>query len=137
MRHKLYLLIVLTLLTACGEQKPSNQSEARIRMEASAQQMLGEARKALSRGDIEAARAAVLRMRHECSLALSAREAGILLMDSIDLQAASQALQEQVATAQGNADSLNARSAIIEDLNQKVRFYRRKLDHDRKNKQTH
>ena len=63
-------------------------------------------------------------------MALSAREEGILLMDSINLFEA----EEQFRTACEDSTAASARESI-EDLQQKICFYQRKLEHDKKSKE--
>lgn len=102
----LLCIFALAATTSCGGD--DSQSKARQKDEAAAALSLADARRALDASEIEEARSIIRDMRHAHPLALTARRQAILLMDSIDIQAARMA-----------ADT------------EKVRFYERKLKHDR------
>lgn len=136
LKHKylnlsLGLLCVLTMCFACKENKHEDWSEARTKMEQKGQAYLMLSRQALSEKNFTTAREKVNLLRKECELALSAREEGILLMDSINLFEA----EEQFRTACEDSTAASARESIIEDLQQKICFYQRKLEHDKKSKE--
>ena len=124
------LLCVLTMCFACKENKHEDWSEARTKMEQKGQAYLMLSRQALSEKNFTTAREKVNLLRKECELALSAREEGILLMDSINLFEA----EEQFRTAYEDSTAASARESI-EDLQQKICFYQRKLEHDKKSKE--
>ena len=124
------LLCVLTMCFACKENKHEDWSEARTKMEQKGQAYLMLSRQALSEKNFTTAREKVNLLRKECELALSAREEGILLMDSINLFEA----EEQFRTACEDSTTASARE-FIEDLQQKICFYQRKLEHDKKSKE--
>ena len=124
------LLCVLTMCFACKENKHEDWSEARTKMEQKGQAYLMLSRQALSEKNFTTAREKVNLLRKECELALSAREEGILLMDSINLFEA----EEQFRTACEDSTAASARKSI-EDLQQKICFYQRKLEHDKKSKE--
>ena len=135
LKHKYFnlslgLLCVLTMCFACKENKHEDWSEARTKMEQKGQAYLMLSRQALSEKNFTTAREKVNLLRKECELALSAREEGILLMDSINLFEA----EEQFRTACEDSTAASAREAI-EDLQQKICFYQRKLEHDKKSKE--
>lgn len=135
LKHKylnlsLGLLCVLTTCFACKENKHEDWSEARTKMEQKGQTYLMLSRQALSEKNFTTAREKVDLLRKECELALSAREEGILLMDSINLFEA----EEQFRTACEDSTAASARESI-EDLQQKICFYQRKLEHDKKSKE--
>lgn len=135
LKHKylnlsLGLLCVLTMCFACKENKHEDWSEARTKMEQKGQAYLMLSRQALSEKNFTTAREKVNLLRKECELALSAREEGILLMDSINLFEA----EEQFRTACEDSTAASARKSI-EDLQQKICFYQRKLEHDKKSKE--
>lgn len=135
LKHKCFnlslgLLCVLTMCFACKENKHKDWSEARTKMEQKGQAYLMLSRQALSEKDFTTAREKVNLLRKECELALSAREEGILLMDSINLFEA----EEQFQTACEDSTAASARESI-EDLQQKICFYQRKLEHDKKSKE--
>lgn len=126
------LLFAALHFTSCSKQsnKEGEQySTRRIEMEAIAQQRLATARKQLSDGDCQAARKTVEAMRHDCYLALTARQQGILLMDSIELRQAQFDLARTDSLMQhGSTKSTNA---SFEEACQKVQFYERKLQFDK------
>ncbi len=135
LKHKYFnlslgLLCVLTMCFACKENKHEDWSEARTKMEQKGQAYLMLSRQALSEKNFTTAREKVNLLRKECELALSAREEGILLMDSINLFEA----EEQFLTACEDSTAASARESI-EDLQQKICFYQRKLEHDKKSKE--
>lgn len=135
LKHKYFnlslgLLCVLTMCFACKENKHEDWSEARTKMEQKGQAYLMLSRQALSEKNFTTAREKVNLLRKECELALSAREEGILLMDSINLFEA----EEQFRTACEDSTAVSARESI-EDLQQKICFYQRKLEHDKKSKE--
>lgn len=135
LKHKYFnlslgLLCALTMCFACKENKHEDWSEARTKMEQKGQAYLMLSRQALSEKNFTTAREKVNLLRKECELALSAREEGILLMDSINLFEA----EEQFRTACVDSTAASARESI-EDLQQKICFYQRKLEHDKKSKE--
>lgn len=135
LKHKYFnlslgLLCVLTMCFACKENKHEDWSEARTKMEQKGQAYLMLSRQALSEKNFTTAREKVNLLRKECELALSAREEGILLMDSINLFEA----EEQFRTTCEDSTAASARESI-EDLQQKICFYQRKLEHDKKSKE--
>lgn len=135
LKHKYFnlslgLLCVLTMCFACKENKHEDWSEERTKMEQKGQAYLMLSRQALSEKNFTTAREKVNLLRKECELALSAREEGILLMDSINLFEA----EEQFRTACEDSTAASARKSI-EDLQQKICFYQRKLEHDKKSKE--
>lgn len=134
MKRKLFFfLIIATLLTACGQQKDEHDdwSEARRQMESRGQTLLSQARTALGRQDFAASRSIIRTLREECDLAFEAREQGILLMDSIDLQEALQGMVAIDSLIQVRPETADSLSQTLEEYNQKIKFYRRKLQHDK------
>ncbi len=104
----LVLALALAMLASCGASE-----------EQMAQQMLEQARTALRHKQYSEARDSILSLRHKHPTAINARRQGILLLDSIELQAA--------------ADSLTgAQGEDWERLDVKRRFYERKLLEDQK-----
>ncbi len=128
------IIVVLTGLLLVGCKKEANP-------EAEGNDYLHRARLELGAGNYEAARQKIKQLREDVPLALNARESGILLMDSINLAEAQESLRVNDSLLQVNAhadrgtkDSLQAK--FDEDC-QKIKFYHRKLQHDRKNKKQH
>lgn len=135
--------IVLTalctlLLAACQDDgKKNDWSKARTEMEEKAQICLKEARAALGNADYATARAKVNEIRDQYSLALNAREEAILFMDSVDLQQATADLQRTNSLIRTRPEASDSLKAAAHELSQKIRFYLRKLEHDKQNKQEH
>lgn len=102
------LTLLLVMLSACA----SNE-------EREAQQMLLQARSALRHRLYSEARDSILSLRKKHPTAINARKQGILLLDSIELQAAADSLTK----AEGNE---------WERLDVKRKFYERKLQEDQK-----
>lgn len=102
------LTLLLVMLSACA----SNE-------EREAQQMLQQARSALHHRLYSEARDSILSLRKKHPTAINARKQGILLLDSIELQAAADSLTK----AEGNE---------WERLDVKRKFYERKLQEDQK-----
>lgn len=102
------LTLLLVMLSACA----SNEKRE-------AQQMLQQARSALRHRLYSEARDSILSLRKKHPTAINARKQGILLLDSIELQAAADSLTK----AEGNE---------WERLDVKRKFYERKLQEDQK-----
>lgn len=126
-------LLTAIMVAACGQQNNPHPewSEARTAMEAEGQVILSKARAALARQDFDTARSEVGQLRHRCKLAYDARNAGILLLDSIEIADAQSRLGDvsrQLETATPPTDSLQA---LQEELVMRVNFFKRKLTHDK------
>ena len=94
-------------------------------------QRLEAAREAVDQGQFAQARSIIIEMRRKDSLAITAREAGILLMDSINLLEAEddmKRLGNEMLKASSGIDSLQR---LWEDAQRKRKFYQRKLEHDK------
>lgn len=102
------LTLLLVMLSACARNE-----------EREAQQMLQQARSALRHRLYSEARDSILSLRKKHPTAINARKQGILLLDSIELQAAADSLTK----AEGNE---------WERLDVKRKFYERKLQEDQK-----
>jgi len=110
MKHLLsFTIIVAALFVACSEEKPEGR----------AAEMLREARYAFHHHLYSEARDTIFSLRRNCPTAIEARRQAILLLDSIEMNAA--------------ADSM---SLVTGDewkrLNVKKQFYERKLQEDLK-----
>lgn len=109
MKQNIILLLAIALLAACAEQKPEER----------AAKMLKEARYALHHHHYDEARDTILSLRRNCPTAIEARKQAILLLDSIEMNAA--------------ADSLKlVTGEEWERLNIKKQFFERKLQEDLK-----
>lgn len=133
MKHLLYAAFFLATLTSCSffsskSEKP-DYSENRARMEVEAQQMLSTARAQLAGSQCSQAKATIEQMRKDCYLALDARKAGILLMDSVDLQLARNELALVDSLLRAKTDSVS--QADFDEACRKVQFYERKIQYDK------
>ena len=114
----------------------NTQSEARQADEARAAIWLQEARKAISEEDFNCGRCLIDSIRKETRMALDAREWSILLLDSIELREAQIELGKTDSIIQQgiNTDSL---TQAFEEQMRRVKFYQRKLEHDKTNYRKH
>ena len=132
----MYCAIVAILLTlgACGSSSPEPDHEKM------GLRWLNLARMSMRDGDYALARAMIDSLRSRCAPALNAREAGIILLDSINLKEARQQLREaEYVAGQTGLDYL-ARDSVDTRLDRarvKVKFYERKLQHDIANRRQH
>lgn len=110
MKHPILLsLLAVGLLSACTKETPDER----------AANMLRDARYALHHHLYDEARDTILSLRRNCPTAIEARRQAILLLDSIEMNAA--------------ADSLKlVTGKEWERLNVKKQFYERKLQEDLK-----
>ena len=123
---------------SCKDNTKPGMSEERQEMEAQGQNCLKAAREALDNNDFGAARENVEKMRDEFPLALNAREEGIILMDSINLMEAENQIKAiDKLIKEGKSKNIDCLKIEFDDLFQKTKFYKRKLEHDKKNRKTH
>ena len=109
MKKYLFLIIIASFLVACTKETPEERAAA----------MLKEARYALHHHLYDEARDTILSLRRNCPTAIEARRQAILLLDSIEMNAA--------------ADSLRlVTGEEWERLNVKKQFFERKLQEDLK-----
>lgn len=124
---------VMACLLLCGcEQK--NETEAK------GFELLGKARKELAAKNYDAAKKQIEIMRDSVPLALNAREAGILLMDSIDLGRAQEQLRVVDSLIQEKAEAASPKDSLNKAFSkscEEVKFFLRKLQHDKSNKKTY
>jgi len=109
-------------------------------MEVRGEECLARARTLLAGKQYAAVRRQIDSMRHSYPLALNAREAGILLMDSLNLAEAQDSLAEVdslLLVGHMSEEMERHYQASYRELCQKVKFYKRKLHHDRKNTKRH
>ncbi len=138
----LFLLLSLLSSTSCQENRnaPSHKRQADERK---AQIYLRAARAALEQRAFEQAKTHIIDMRKSCRLALTARENGILIMDSIDLLAAQYRLQQIDSLMQttpykdNTSDEAKALNQKFEAQCQEIKFYQRKLQHDLQQRHRH
>lgn len=142
MKNKFFPILLVAALTACdGSKAPeANYSERRTQMEQQGEVYLQKARTLLQAKNFDEARVWIDSLRQVCPLALNAREAGILLLDSLELASARDSLVEVDARLTGGALSDTETVACqrtYDELCQRVKFYQRKLKHDRDNRKEH
>lgn len=129
------LLSVALLSISCNKKSDKHgeqYSTRRAEMETIAQQRLVTAREQLKNDNCQAAKRSIDAMRHDCYLALTARQQGILLMDSVELRQAQLDLARVDSLMQH--DSSQATHVSFEEACQKVQFYERKLQFDKQRK---
>lgn len=124
----MYMTFAAILLASAAGCKDKND------VEAAGQTCLSDARVALSINDFRKAKSCIDRLRKEYPLALNAREEGILLLDSIDLAEARVQLKE--SERQANRPNLSniERDTLginLDRAQQKVKFFLKKLEHDK------
>lgn len=133
------LLLLSVTTAACGgkDKDDKGYSQHRAEMEVRGAQFLSQARAQLAAGQIDQARATIERMRRECYLAITARNQGILLMDSVylfsarrDLERADSVMRQHPQHGKSGREA----AAAFEDACQKVQFYERKIQFDSKRK---
>lgn len=124
MKKVTLLLVGAVVLVGCG-----NTLTEREKAELSGAQLISEAREAFVGADYTTAVALIDSIRAAYPLALNAREEGILLKDSVLLEQAREELR--------NAKDIAGDSIDFEELQMKVTFYERKLQHDIEQKQAH
>lgn len=129
------LLAVVVCLFSCNsfglrkENAESGYSEKRVTMETDASQRLAQARALLSQGKSREAKSVIEKMRKDCYLAITARTASILLMDSIDIAESKQNLARVDSLLRQHSDSVS--SDDFDEACRKVQFYEQKLCHDK------
>lgn len=132
MKHFLLALAVGLSVTAC-KNEPSPEDIGN--------DYLSRARVQLKVNDYDAARQEIKRLREEVPRAFNAREAGILLMDSINLAEAQEELHRidsiMRVTPQTDKIGSDTMSNHFDNACQKVKFYQRKLQLDRKKREQH
>lgn len=131
-RFTLLLLIIYIALASCSK-KPSSseteQSEHRQKMEAEAIVRLSQARILLTKGNYADAAAVIKKMRTDCYLALDGRRNGILLLDTIELEAARSELARTDSLIRLGVDTVGREE--FDEACRKVQFYERKIRHDK------
>ena len=119
------LLGCLFMISSCGETPESRREEAETKGRA----LLHEARTAYANGEYQTAIQLIDSIRITYPLAMEVREQGILLKDSVYLEEAQEALKQAVED--------NLTESQLEELQSKIKFYIRKLQHDKELRQTH
>ncbi len=125
--NKINLLLAVLFFTvvACTESPESKREKAEI----NGRDLINQARSAYTHGEFEKAIELIDSIRNAYPLAMEAREQGILLKDSVYLEQAREELKKLVE--QDGSDSQ------LEELQNKIKFYLRKLEHDKEHRRTH
>lgn len=134
MKRIFYLLpalLVLGLWYGCG---------GKTDPEAAGQVYLGRARAALAGGRTVEAKSLIDSLRVRQPMALNAREEGILLLDSVNLKEAHSeldSLERVIASVELTRIGRDTMDFHHDELQQKVRFFEKKLQVDRQKKVRH
>lgn len=107
MNNKLFIIFAALMCAACSGESVEQQ----------AQRILAQSRAELQAGNYAAARDSIQSIRKNYPTALQTRAAAILLLDSIEMQAAADSAQY-------------AEGEEFERLDMKARFFERKLQED-------
>lgn len=141
LRLSLLSLLFLGLSCVGCHEKTANVSSRRLADESAGRAALARARQQLATQHYDSARATIRTMRRAHSHALTAREDGILLMDSIDLAATRTAIDQLESSPHSpdvpDAHSRRQGSAALPELYRRLRFYERKLQHDHRQRKSH
>ncbi len=133
MKQYIFIFFALLSLLSCNNSKnDKGYSQIRQQHELEAEAYLEKARALLKNNSFEEARSAIVELRSKCPRAISAREAALITMDSIDLAEAKAHLVEATEMQTNDSISADVQTKLVEELCQKIKFYQRKLDHDRK-----
>ena len=141
--QRLFLVPLLSLVLLCAgcHEKTPKVSSRRLTDESAGQAALARARQQLATQHYDSARATIRTMRRAHPHALTAREDGILLMDSIDLAATRTAIDQLEKTPHSpdvpDTHSHRQGSAALPELYRRLRFYERKLQHDHRQRKSH
>lgn len=121
MRHLTCFLLLSALLTFSGC----------FRERSEAYDYLDKARNAMALRRYDVARDTIFSMRRRFPDAIDARRQGILVLDSIELQAATDSLNALRRVPQGlSAEEERAHNEEFKRLDMKVKFFQRKLSED-------
>ena len=141
--QRLFLVPLLSLGLLCAgcHEKTPKVSSRRLADESAGRAALARARQQLATQHYDSARATIRTMRRAHPHALTAREDGILLMDSIDLTATRTAIDQLERFPHSpdvpNTHSRRQRSTALPELYRRLRFYERKLQHDHRQRKSH
>ena len=141
--QRLFLVPLLSLGLLCAgcHEKTPKVSSRRLADESAGRAALARARQQLATQHYDSARATIRTMRRAHPHALTAREDGILLMDSIDLAATRTAIDQLERSPHSpdvpDAHSRRQGSVALPELYRRLRFYERKLQHDHRQRKSH
>jgi hypothetical protein len=120
----LLTIALCTIITACGISDKDHEAQGQI--------YLQKARIALQHKKFNIAKQIIKDLRDSVPFAIEARKAGILLMDSIELRLAQEELNViNQRLMQSNNLSTDTLKNSFEEACQKIKFYNRKLIHDK------
>lgn len=141
--QRLFLVPLLSLGLLCAgcHEKTPKVSSRRLADESAGRAALARARQQLATQHYDSARATIRTMRRAHPHALTAREDGILLMDSIDIAATRTAIDQLEKTPHSpdvpDTHSHRQGSTALPELYRRLRFYERKLQHDYRQRKSH
>ena len=124
-KYSWLLYSCLFFMLSCGDKSASDREYA----EEKGGELLQQARAAYKTGEFETAIQLIDSVRVAYPLAFEVREQGILLKDSVCLEEARTELNKQLEGGGSPQD--------IEELQTKITFYLRKLQHDIEQRRTH
>lgn len=131
--HIWILLMGLLFVSLSGCRKSADP-------ELEGQDCLRQARQALVAKDYNRAKSMIDSLRKKYPLALNAREEGILLLDSINLAEAQVDLarkEEQLRQPGLSRIAIDTLKFNLDEAEQKVRFFEKKIEHDKANRKVH
>ena len=107
--------------------------------EAGGYECLAKSRAYLADYNHKEARILIDSLRNGYPMAFNAREEGILLLDSIEISQAKYDLENATKKLELSGDTMNKDSMLFakEEAEQKIKFYTKKLTHDKKNFKRH
>ncbi len=130
-RKNIMVLLLAAILAGCDNKVDPNLDAWKI---------LDDSRSALNEGNFAESKALIDTLRKRFPMALNAREDAILLLDSINLAEARVELDTCMARLNQPDLSRIAQDTLnfnLDEAQQKVRFFEKKLDHDISNRQKH
>ncbi|MBO5699351.1 MAG: hypothetical protein J6R79_05040 [Bacteroidaceae bacterium] len=120
------LLSTFILCVACTSKEEQKRAEAIEQ----GHLLIEQAREAYRQNNYDQAIALIDSIRHAYPTAMNAREAGILLKDSIEIAKAEAEFQEMYAKGITTGDD-------VEEVQRRIKYFMRKLKHDQEQQRTH
>lgn len=139
-------IVLLSFLLGCVfflgcESKYKHATARRQKDEMRAEVYLADARAAMLREDYQTAKEKIKTLRKTCKFALEMREQAILLLDSIELSYTQRKLRKSDSLmrkyARENKPVSSEMQQKHEELHRQVKFYERKLQHDKQQRRHH
>ena len=131
-KHLIFAVTIASFAVICMQSCTSSNSK-----KSDGYEWLAKARAQLADKNHKEARNSIDSLRKNCPMAFNAREEGILLLDSIEISQARLDLDNATASIDyGNADK-DSMLFVKEESEQKIKFYTKKLTHDKSNFKKH